>query len=178
MKKKISLAVSLASVTMLSASVIEWELPNLTDGAGKNDLTVSAANIVFIADAAAPVDGIISGTPAEGGRNTIEDQDETYTAGTWTDSLTGPHTYYMAYKSGDTYYAISDGKGGVITAAVTGNEDPLLPSSQYSGNVSYSSFAPDKDGKIGTVAQSVPEPATAALAFAGLAMLLRRRRAV
>ncbi len=177
MKKKISLAVSLASVTMLSASVIEWELPNLTDGSGKNDLTVSAQNIVFIADAAAPVNGIISGTPAEGGSNQIEDQDETYTAGTWTDNLTGAHTYYMAYKSGDTYYAISDGNGGVITATVTGNEDPLLPSSQYGSNVSYSNFT-TTNGKVGTVAQSVPEPATAALAFAGLAMLLRRRRAV
>lgn len=177
MKKKISLAVSLASVTMLSASVIEWELPNLTDGSGKNDLTVSAQNIVFIADAAEPVNGIISGTPADGGNNVIEDQDDTYTAGTWTDNLTGSHTYYMAYVNNGTYYAISDGNGGVITATVTGNEDPLLPSSTYGGNVSYSNFT-TTNGKVGTVAQSVPEPATAALAFAGLAMLVRRRRAV
>lgn len=182
MKTSLSLAVSLASAAMLSASVIDWELPNLTDGNG-NDLTYSVNDIVFIADAPGVYDaatGKLNPNPAPSGSNELIDADDTYMAGTWTDNLSGAMTYYMAVKSGSSYYAISDGNGSAMTVSVsdTTGADPLIPSSSVGATVGYESFTTTSSGTVGTVAAAVPEPATAALAFAGVAMLIRRRRRV
>ena len=89
----------------------------------------------------------------------------------------------MAFYDGESYYAISDGAGGYlqVTAPAENSGDPLVPGSSVA---SYHPFSDDVTS-VSTVAQtvgggstpSVPEPATAALAVVGVAMLLRRRAA-
>ena len=180
MKKSLSIALSLASATMISASVIDWEIPNLTDGDG-HALSYDVDDIVFIADVPGVYDsatGKLNPDPAPSGANKLIDQDDKYMAGTWTDSLSGPVTYYMALKSGNSYYALSDGNNSAMIVSVsdTTGADPLIPDSAVGAKVRYASFTTTPSGTVGTVAPSVPEPATAALAFAGIAMLIRRRR--
>jgi len=180
MKKQLSLLLSVASVAMLSASQIEWDLPNLTTTAGDTTTPLNLNNIVFLltSDATSVKDGVIENATAVSGA----DQGVDYTAGGYTygsyeDNITSsPANYIMAYYNSENgkYYAISDGSDGYITASVDNGADPR--------NVvidGYASFSAVKNGMTSatTVAQSVPEPATAALALAGLAMLIRRRRA-
>lgn len=188
MKKRLSFAVSIASAALLSASTINWELPNLTDGDGTSlEWGDNAANIVFIlaSDAGTPAEGVFQ--VADGyvvsGSNVVKDQDDEYIAGTWTDSNTSGGNYVMAFYDGESYYAISDGAGGYlqVTAPAENSGDPLVPGSSVA---SYHPFSDDVTS-VSTVAQtvgggstpSVPEPATAALAVVGVAMLLRRRAA-
>lgn len=183
MKKRLSLAISLASAVMLSASQIEWDLPNLTTTAGDTTTPLDLNNIVFLlmSDATSVSDGVIENATAVSGA----DQGVDYTAGGYTygsyeDNITSsPATYIMAYHNPENgkYYAISDGNSGnitAITASVNNDADPR--------NVvidGYAHFSAVENGmtRATTIAQSVPEPATAALALAGLAMLIRRRRA-
>ena len=182
MKKSLSFAIALSSAAMLSASVIDWELPNLVDNNG--DLSYDIDDIVFIFDS----DDIMSYDSTTGkitvkdtellnsGSNTEIDTDPLQ--GTWSDSNTLAGSYYMALKSGSDYYAISDGNDGVMTVEVLANNgNALIPggSTDGKGTVTFSD-AVWTEGSVHTVAPSVPEPATAALAFAGLAMLIRRRK--
>ena len=183
MKKSLTFAVSLASAAMLSASVIDWELPNLTDGKG-NALSISDSDIVFLLESSYTYDGatgLFDVSSAPSGNNVINDQDDEYTAGTWTDSNTAGGTYAMAFydSSSGKYYAISDGNSGYMTVSASAdnpNADPTIPNSSTSGSLSYDDFPVSATGTVSTVAQQVPEPATAALALAGVAMLIRRRR--
>lgn len=185
MKTRLTFAASLASAALLSASTIQWELPNLTTGEGDAlDWGDSAANIVFIlaSDAGSPVDGVfqVADGYAVSGSNVVKDQDDEYIAANWTDDNTAGGDYVMAFYDSDSgsYYAISDGDGGYlqVTAPASGSGDTLLP------NAGVARFTPFNDSVTtsSTIASSVggtqvPEPATAALAVLGVAMLLRRR---
>ena len=155
MKKFLALSAAVAIVASLQANTIEWTLPALTDGTGNNiDYTVN--DIVFIS-AASP---------------TSYDSTSGNMSGIWEDSLPGGITYYMAYKGSDgTFYALA-GDSGAVTVDAPASEDPLMPHSG-SGKV----FLADSSNTVSTVAPTVPEPATAVLALAGIAMLIRRRKA-
>ena len=180
MKKRLSLAMSLASAVMLSASQIEWDLPNLTTTAGDTTTPLNLNNIVFLltSDATSVNDGVIENATAVANA----DQGVDYIAGGYTygsyydDISTGTANYIMAYYNSENgkYYAISNGSDGYITASVNNDADPR---NVVTGG--YAGFSAVGNGmtRATTVAQSVPEPATAALALAGLAMLIRRRRA-
>ena len=177
MKKFLALSAAVAIVASLQANTIEWSLPALTDGTG-NDISYTVDDIVFISTASPTsydsTSGKISGTPHESGSNTMTDYDDVdkYIAGVWTDSLTGGGAYYMAYKGADgTFYALS-GDSGAVTVTAPASSDPLIPGSG-SGKV----FLADSSNTVRTVAPTVPEPATAVLALAGIAMLIRRRKA-
>ena len=176
MKNLLTCAVSLASVGMLTASTIDWELPNLTDGEGHTIQNVDVSKIVFILDDD-------STYTSSDGKITVNDDSVLSTGsnelilndplqGTWTDDNPGGGTYYMAFYNGSDYYAISDGNGSAMTVVV--GSDPTVPTSPGQGAVVFSETVWDY-GSVGTVARSVPVPATAALAYAGLAMLIRRR---
>ena len=177
MKKYLAFTAAVALVASLQANIIDWSLPTLTDGNG-NDIDYSMDDIVFISTTASGIDydsvsGKITGvTPS--GSNTLIDEDTTdkYIAATWTDTLSAPQTYYMAYKGSDgSYYALED-SGAAYQVTVSGGGDPLIP-----GSGTGSAFRGDDADTVKTVAPAVPEPATAVLALAGIAMLIRRRKA-
>ena len=179
MKNLLTFAVSVASVGMLTAATIDWELPNLTDGDGNAIQNVDMSKIVFILEDDSTYtssDGKIvvnDDSTLSTGSNTLIYDDPLQ--GTWTDDNPGGGTYYMAFYNGSNYYAISDGGGHAMTVEV--GSDPTVPNSPGQGAVVFSDEVWD-NGSVGTVATSVPvpEPATAALAFVGLAMLIRRRK--
>lgn len=174
MKKFLALSAAVALVATLQANMIEWSLPALTDGSDQA-VSYTLDDIVFIPTATPTsyddATGKISGTAS--GSNTLIDSDDDYVAATWTDSVTTPTEYYMAYKGSDgVFYALNDGAGDPVTITTTAS-DPLNPGSAANGSV----FLADSSNTVKTVAPAVPEPATAVLALAGIAMLIRRRKA-
>ena len=174
MKKFLALSAAVAIVASLQANTIEWTLPALTDGTG-NDIDYKLDDIVFISMADPTsydsTSGKITGTTPSGS-NTLMESDDDYMWGIWTDSLTGGGNYYMAYKGADgTFYAL-EGDSGAVTVTAPASSDPLIP-----GSGSGKAFLADSKDTVKTVAPTVPEPATAVLALAGLAMLIRRRKA-
>lgn len=101
------------------------------------------------------------------------------TSGVATDTThTGNFATVLSYKSGDdTYYNVSSSMYTITSAQVTSllNEGTPLPDSSFS----FSNSVTTEKGK-GTVGGGwamVPEPSTAMLALAGLALLIKRRRA-
>ena len=180
MKKIVTFGLSVAAVAMLSASVIEWDLPNLSTGGG-TALTPSVDNIVFILTSNATYDeGSGKITPSATPTYTSNDvnTDNGYSWGTWEDSNSSGGEYYMAFYNDGKYYAINDGTGGaikVLATADTPEADRRVPGSEKTGSLYVAETMPSG---VRTVAAQVPEPATAALALAGLALLIRRRRTV
>lgn len=191
MKTRLSFAISLASAAMLSASVIEWDLPTLANG---NDdplaFGTDASNIVFLLWNESSYDsatGVYTPTGSQpNGSNSVIDQDDEYIAATWTDDNTSGGTYIMAFydPSTSTYYSINNGNGDPITVPTSVNEnyDPLIPGSTSGAvatfdSTSLGSTAHTVSRTAGSGSTPVPEPATAALALAGVALLLRRRKA-
>ena len=175
MKKFLAFSAAVAIVASLQANTIEWSLPALTDGNGKGiDYTLD--DIVFISTASPTsydsTSGKITGTTPSGSNTSIDGSEsgdtEKYLVGLWEDSLTGGGDYYMAYKGSDgTFYALA-GDSGAVTVTAPASSDPLIPGSG-SGKV----FLADSSNTV----KIVPEPATAVLALAGIAMLIRRRKA-
>ncbi len=88
---------------------------------------------------------------------------ELLTAGT---SYTFGMIYVSEDASGNGYYALSTASGMAYTY------DPEDPSAAQSVSLSWSTM----NSSAWTQGYAVPEPATAALALAGLAMLIRRRK--
>ena len=178
MKKFLALSAAVAIVASLQANTIEWSLPALTDGTG-NAIDYTLDDIVFISTASPTsydsTSGKITGTTPSGSNTKIDGSEpgdtEKYLVGLWEDSLTGGGDYYMAYKGSDgTFYALA-GDSGAVTVTAPASSDPLIPHSG-SGKVFL-----DSSDTVKTVAPAVPEPATAVLALAGIAMLIRRRKA-
>lgn len=189
MKTRLSFAISLASAAMLSASVIEWDLPTLENGSNDSlDFGTDASNIVFLLQNNTSYDsdtGVYTVTGSQPtGSNSVIDQDDEYIAATWTDDNTSGGTYVMAFYDGTTYYSIDNGSGSpiTVTTSVNDNYDPLIPGSTSGATATFDSTSlGDTAHTVSTTAKNpttpVPEPATAALALAGVALLFRRRKA-
>lgn len=178
MKKFLAFSAAVGIVATLSANTIDWSLPNLQN-ADNGTINYQLGDIVFIPTAAPTsydsTEGVITGTPGDNGSNILIDQEtgeNGYMAGTWTDDLNSSTTYYMAYKGKDgTFYSINDGTGAAVT--VTSSDDPLKP-----GDPNATVDLATDNTTVHTVNHTVvPEPATAVLALAGVAMLIRRRKA-
>ena len=179
MKKFLAFSAAVAIVASLQANTIDWSLPTLLESGNGDTVNWNIDKIVFVPTASPTsydsTSGVITGTPASGSSDAF-DQDDDYVAATWTDNLTGSVEYYMAYQGGDgVLYAIANPEGGgAYTVTANSAGDPLIPGSK-SGNAL---LAQDESvTSVSTVAQVVPEPATAVLALAGIAMLIRRRKA-
>ena len=174
MKKFLAFSAAVAIVASLQANVIDWSLPNLTDGSN-NPVSYTLDDIVFIPTAAPTTynAGVVNGTPSSGS-NTLIDSDDGYMAGTWTDNLSDATTYYMAYAGADgKYYAIDNGGAAYTVTVDPTTANPLVPGSGQGEALLGDSGATS----VSTVAAAVPEPTTAVLALAGVAMLIRRRKA-
>lgn len=92
---------------------------------------------------------------------------------------TGNYAMYMAFTSGEkTYYNISSSVYNLTTANIEAflNEGTALPTQTYSFTDAKPTSTPST-AKAGAGWVAVPEPSTAALALAGLALLLKRRKA-
>lgn len=180
MKKKLSIALSLASAAMLSASVIEWDLPNLTSGDGKTALSASDVVFLLVSDSSGLVDssGVVDTTKASNvGMTSVEFDDGSYMYGSYSDTVnTSPAQYIMAFYNSENhnYYALDDGSGSPILVSVDNANAQNAVTDGYAG---YSAEA-NGVSTVKTMAQQVPEPTTAALALAGVALLVRRRRLV
>ena len=168
MKKFLTFALSVCAATGLFANIINWELGNVTND---DNTTLSDYDIVFLTDATQNTDGtytVGSGAASYNNGSSSDIQtDGDAIWGTWTDDVkTNPTNYYVAVKSGDTYYAVADPNAvdGVLTY-------------DYNGSATPSTFDSGSDTTYKTVGHVVPEPATAVLALAGVAMLIRRRKA-
>ena len=177
MKKFLAFSAAVAIVASLEANTIDWSLPTLLESGNGDTVNWNIDKIVFVPTASPTsydsTSGVITGTPATGS-SVAFDEDDDYIAATWTDNLTSPTTYYMAYQGGDgVLYAIADPTLGTAYQVSTSAGDALIPGST-SGNAL---LVNESVTSISTVAQAVPEPATAVLALAGIAMLIRRRKA-
>ena len=98
--------------------------------------------------------------------------------GTWTDGLTTSTDYVVALWDGGTagqYYAVKDSNNQYVTVKsdlfstgwnATGPKSGVIELGTITENLANGTYT----------AAAVPEPATAALAFVGVAMLIRRRK--
>ena len=97
--------------------------------------------------------------------------------GSYSDTVnTSPAQYIMAFYNSENhnYYALDDGSGSPILVSVDNANAQNAVTDGYAG---YSAEA-NGVSTVKTMAQQVPEPTTAALALAGVALLVRRRRLV
>ena len=99
--------------------------------------------------------------------------------GTWTDGLTTSTDYVVALWDGVTtgqYYAVKDRDNQYVTV----NSDQFSTGFNATGPIQSGETAlktiTDNLASGTYTAAAVPEPATAALAFVGVAMLIRRRK--
>ncbi|MBQ6245801.1 MAG: PEP-CTERM sorting domain-containing protein [Kiritimatiellae bacterium] len=188
MKSKITFVLSVGFAAMLSASVIEWDLPNLESG---NGTSLELDNITFLLVNDSSATELVNSngeidttkaTPQTGASYGVDFTDGDYSYGSYSDSVGdsggGTANYIMAFYNPENgkYYAISDGNEGYITVEVDNSPAARMAavSTGYPGWSESSQTTPRTT--VTTISQSVPEPATAALALAGLAMLIRRRR--
>lgn len=173
MKKYLTFALSVCAATGLFANIINWELGNVTndDGSSLTDYDIVFLTSPSVDGPTSDADGKIDMTTASSndGSNTKINSNEEAIWGTWTDTVTtNPTKYYVAVKSGDTYYAVVDSGDKALTYTYQGSASPVAGGTFESGSeTTYHT--------VGHVA--VPEPATAVLALAGVAMLIRRRKA-
>lgn len=182
MKSKITFALSVGFAAMLSASVIEWDLPNLESG---NGTALDLDNITFLLVNDATDTDLVDGrgvidrtktTAVSGASSGVDFTDNGISYGSYADTIGdstgGTAKYIMAFYNPENmnYYAISDGSDGWVTVSVDNSPEARM-NAAVNGNPTFSSPT-----TVSTISPTVPEPATAALAFAGLAMLIRRRR--
>ncbi len=177
--KNLVLSLSVVCAISVCANVIPWSIDDLAapdtkaasptwqyvfltgngnpyvNAAGSN----SSVNDVFYSE----VDG---GTISAGGKwdDGLTDASTKYVVALW-DGVT-PNSYYV-YKSGDTVLT--------VTAADMNPAGGYAPNNSIADGLAAGSVV--KDGQTYLLSPAaVPEPATAALAFLGMTMLLRRRK--
>lgn len=163
------------------ANTVSWNIDNLDTTGLSGDKTSTQWQYVFLTQGQ---DGL-----TRAGENTYVDNFEfegsTLASGTWEDNANSSATYVVAlwdgatpevwnvFKNGDQYLTVaaSDIIGG-------GGDAPV--SDLTSGTLEALNAGPSNGaltlGNVSYSAQAVPEPATAALAFVGVAMLIRRRK--
>lgn len=171
MKKNIAISLLSAVAVCASANSISWSLEDY-DVTGYTGSDTPQWQYVFL-----------TGTPQQpAGTTTVDfyEQDGTkvWASGT-TDNLDPTASYVLALWDGSSskYYGFRDASGNFLTVTVADFDMP--------GGTTPSTFADQV--ATGTVSKGnatytlsstavVPEPGTAALALAGLALLIRRRK--
>ena len=185
--KKLALIAFVAFATSMSANAasIIWELNTAAkvtfDGSsvGKN----ATAYVVFLGSStlsSLSYKDVIDGTQVGGAYATSLGQLKAKEVTVDSASGVGNYALYMTFVSGEkTYYNVSTSLYQLKSADVTAllDEGTALPASSFafSDSKPAGSLSSTSASSGGWVA--VPEPSTAALALAGLALLLKRRKA-
>ena len=186
MKKLGFIAVLLASCSLVHAASVDWQLNTAakvtfdTKSVGKN----ATAFVVFLGtqtlDALTYKD-IMEGTQVGDSYTTSLGQVTGKNVTVDSETGLGNYAFYMTFVGTDekTYVNVSTSLYTLTAADVNAllNEGTALPASSFSFSDSKptSSVSSTSASSGGWVA--VPEPSTAALALAGLALLLKRRKA-
>ena len=178
--------VAVASATCHAAS-IKWAIGGAIDANAGIDTSVGSFVLAYIGTTSGVGVDAETFTTGVGSSYTIAD------TGTWSDfyvSARGTYanaktlttsndtdgdTYQIFYMLNDSYFLVNDSMStlSIVVNAVSGEASvtPYLNGTAASGSVAYAT------GGARTAIASVPEPSTAALALAGLALLLKRRKA-
>lgn len=181
MKKTIPFAVAVLAASFAFSNSIEWALDNIDDyGVVSGDYKVAFLNAAsYEIDMKTGLASLKDGSSADG-NNVYEEYVNTgsdrYAYGEWQDNASAPTSYYLAIfdTASSSYYALSESSG-------LDSADPYMISTS---NMAVSGLYGDDSSKF--IASDVladkhfrvvPEPATAALALAGVALLFRRRKA-
>ena len=172
MKKNIAISLLSAVAVCASANSISWSLEELDVSSYATDSANPQWQYVFL-----------TGTPQQpAGNNAVDfyEQDgNTVSSQGTTANLDSTANYVLALWDGSSskYYGFQDGSGNFLTVTVAdfdmpGGTTPATFADQVAaGTVS-------KNGVSYTLSSTavVPEPGTATLALAGLALLIRRRK--
>lgn len=172
--------ISLFSAAAISAfaNQIPWSIDALdTDAAGlSSDLANPKWQYVFLTE-----DG--SGNLVNGGSNDIyvsaNDNGTVEAAGEWSDTIdNSSKEYVVAFWDGDTnskFAVVKDGDGKYVTVTPSQWDDNVPGAPNVDGRDFLTTVVENVNSGAYTAA-AVPEPATAALALAGVALLVRRRK--
>ncbi|MBR1835789.1 MAG: PEP-CTERM sorting domain-containing protein [Kiritimatiellae bacterium] len=177
-------AFSFALVGVLAASVgamqIDWNIDDvdsvLTTAGISSDGSSANWQYVFLTSDG---NGKYSDNNGSNAYETGTEDGATWASGTWSDDLArgDTSTYVVALwdgstvKNGNKVVSVLQNNGSDVTVTAPGTDPSLNPGS-YAPAIDASSLAVSGPAKSVTV----PEPATAALALAGLALLIRRRK--
>ena len=189
MKKLMTLALATLAVVAAQAANINWTIGGTTTAMtyDKDGKTPTVGTIYFIlADDLSSISGKETQKEFESALAAITlDSSESTSDGTHpivskktvsSDLLTdGKSTTFGIL----TYCVDSDGKGWyhVGTATATAWADGTPATAQKAVTTAWAKLSADTYKAAWTKTESVPEPATGALALAGIALLFRRRRA-
>lgn len=185
MKKSITFALAALTASFAFSNTIEWALENvdgLSKVVGNQGYEVALLNTAWYSvDEKTGVATVNSGATVNG-ENDYSNYEDGYAYGWWKDDLESDPddsdtaaTYYLAIfdTASSTYYALADKKVQPTTPYAISTAD--MDQSGLYGEKEFYYIASDvMDAKSFKV---VPEPATAALALAGIALLFRRRKA-
>ena len=175
MKKILTLGLSLAAVATVVANTINWSLTNfeVTNADGSKG-KLSDYKVFLLPETYTITDGVATtaGTAVE---SSVINYTDTVEGSADVGNLTGTKDFLMALYAGDKYYALTDGSAPVVINYDSAVVDPYSGAFEAGDTLMGQNGAPE--GKTyRTMAAVVPEPATAVLALAGIAMLIRRRR--
>ena len=192
MKKLLTLALAAGFAGLASAVTMQWSAAGIAFNGTtlKNDGNVTGYLIALnsfqdfyqLTDTFTPAS--IKDTGAETGR-VVDEKSKTTAVGRlqnyWTidtDTYNNGATFavllkYTGASDGKVYYNLSENLVTMENMSV----DPPVNASNTASTFSYSTSSEKGKLKAGGGWTMVPEPSTAALALAGLALLIRRRRA-
>ena len=197
MKKLMTLALTTLAVVAAQAANINWTVSGTAssivydikpDGSGSSTTTFSGSAYLIIADDLSSLSGLKSQSAFESALSAITLETVSVSAGA-KPSVTKQLVSNDQLNDGTSttfgllvYSTDSDGNGyyKVATVSATPWADGTPTSAQKTVTTPWAKVAADTSApwtKAWTKPQPVPEPATGALALAGVALLFRRRRA-
>ena len=188
MKKTIlAIALLMASVSVVHAAAIKWAIGGVIDAESNIDTSVGSFVLAYIGNTGGV--GVDADTFTAGlgsSYSIVQEKDwsdfynskhETYaTAASYTAADVSGATYQAFFTNGGKYYLVNDPT--IVTMAIS--IDPVTGAAStgaYVNGTSTGASTMYAAGGSTTAISSVPEPSTAALALAGLALLLKRRKA-
>lgn len=174
MKKIFTLGLSLAAVVTVVANTINWSLTNFDVNQNGTTKTLSDYQIFLLPETYTITDGVATtdGTALE---SSVINYGTTVEGSVEVDDSITEANYLMALYSGGKYYALADGNSPIVIPYDSSKLDPYSGAYEAGDTLMGQEGAPS-GSNYHTVAAAVPEPATAVLALAGVAMLIRRRR--